>query len=70
MSNDRINFLSSTLYSRSVAAFIECQSMIAANMERESRGESLAYGEDSFLRLKDDLMVDLDNAQIQLHNLY
>ena len=70
MSNDRINFLSSTLYSQSVAAFIECQSMIAANMERERRGESLAYGEDSFLKLKDGLMVDLDNAQIQLHNLY
>lgn len=67
MSNDRINFLSSTLYSQSVAAFIECQSMMAANMERERRGESLAYGEDSFLKLKDGLMVDLDNAQIQLH---
>ena len=70
MSSDRINFLSATLYTRSVASFIECQSMIAANMERESRGESLAYGEDSFLRLKDELMVDLDNAQIQLHNMY
>jgi len=34
-------------------ARIELEAMLAANKEREQRGESLAYGEDAILAIRD-----------------
>ena len=39
------------LISQSVAALIEAMGMHAENMQREQLGHSMAYTEDSFLRL-------------------
>lgn len=35
-----------------MAAFIEAQSMIVANKEREMQGKAYAYGEEAFLALQ------------------
>ena len=39
------------VFSQSIAAFIEAQSMLAANVERIRKGESLAYPEEQISEL-------------------
>ncbi len=69
MSDSRINFIASTLNAETVAAFIECQGMIAENKEREIKGQSLAYGENSFIELSNDIRSKMDRALNHYHNL-
>ena len=38
---------------QAACAMIECQGMLAANKERESRGEALAYNQKSFQNIID-----------------
>lgn len=45
---------SAKTYSDAVKKQIKLEAMKAANQERLSRGESLAYGEDAFLKLLDE----------------
>lgn len=47
---------------QSVLAQIEMQSMIAANQERETKGQAQAYGEQSFVFLQECLAEKMDRT--------
>lgn len=50
------------IIAKSTAVFIECQSMIAANQERESKGLSQAYNEQAFYELSRSLRILIERA--------
>ena len=53
MSNDEI-MKAAQLIANSSAALIEAMGMMSENIERANRGESLAYTENSFMKLIQD----------------
>lgn len=49
-----------------LASRIDLERMLAANQEREHRGESLAYDEKTFSELRDDVCANNDRRIILL----
>ena len=64
MSNSADDVMVAEIRARTVMAEIEMQGMIAANGKRISEGLALAYSEESFQYLRDDLGAFLDRCNI------
>lgn len=61
MSNDEI-MKAAQLIANSSAALIEAMGMMSENIERANRGESLAYTEDSFMKLIQDNRITYNDV--------
>jgi hypothetical protein len=66
----RIAMIAAELNAEAMAAYIEAQGMIAENAHRISCGNSIAYGEEAFIKLRDSLMVSVGNIGERVRNCY
>lgn len=48
------------LQAKTAMSLIEMEGMKAANLERDRKGQSLAYGEEAFIKLVTNLAIDVN----------
>jgi hypothetical protein len=58
------------VFSQSVAAQAEIAAMNAANLERQHRGEAMAYGEAAFIKVIETYDLSYPSVNYKLYHIY
>lgn len=66
----KIAVIAAELNAEAIAAYIEAEGMKAANEERRRQGNSDAYGEKDFMKLRNDLMASASYASTRVRDCY
>jgi len=66
----KIAMIAAELNAEAMASYIEAQGMMALNESRRREGKADAYGEESFFKLRDSLMVSVGNSSERVRNCY